>query len=156
MKIFLYIIAIVFANILTAQFPPFKFFGLLIPQGTFLIGLTFVLRDHVQIQYNRKITYYVIGIALILSAISTVILGNGINIVIASAISFAISELTDTEIFTRWKGSIKSRIIISGTIGSLLDSIAFTLIAGFPIQGMIGQLVVKTVMQFIGGLFIRK
>lgn len=150
MRIALYVLAIIAANIVTAHYAPFEMWGLLVPQGTFLIGLTFILRDLVQMKYGKRDTYIVIGIALVLSAMSTEMLGNGIRIVVASAISFALSEALDTEIFTRWRGKLLSRVFLSGAAGSIVDSFIFTLVAGFPIRAAYGQLIIKTVMQLAG------
>ena len=155
MRIAIYISAIILANVLTSQFAPVHIWGLLVPTGTFLIGFTFVLRDIVQMKYGKHKTYLIIGAALILSALSTYMMGNGFRIVFASAISFLFSETLDTEIFTRIKGSLAKKVAISGIAGSILDSIVFTLTAGFSINAALGQTVFKILMQGIGVLVLK-
>lgn len=156
MRIVLYITAIVVANIITSAIPPLSMFGFLVPAGTFLIGFTFVMRDFVQIHHGRKKTYIVIISALLISALVAFFMGNGIRIVLASALSFALSEFADTEIFTRMKSKLSNRILASGLVGSAIDSVIFTVAAGFPFQAAIGQLIVKSIMQALGAVAITK
>lgn len=156
MKITLYLVAIIVANIITSAFPPIPLLSLLVPAGTVLIGFTFIMRDFVQIKHGRMKTYAVILIALVLSAVATYLMGNGFRIVLASTLSFAISEVMDTEIFTRMRSKISKRVLVSGIVGSVIDSVVFTIVAGFPINAMYGQLIVKSAMQFIGAAFITK
>ncbi|MGG3456939.1 VUT family protein, partial [Paenibacillus rhizolycopersici] len=66
---------------------------------------------------------------------------------IASAISFLLSESADTEMFTRLRATLAKRVMFSGVIGSVIDSVIFTLIAGFPWNAAYGQLIVKVGMQ---------
>ena len=54
MRIFLYLCAIVLANVITANFAPLQFGVFIIPYGSFLIGATFILRDLVQNKYGKK------------------------------------------------------------------------------------------------------
>lgn len=155
MKIALYIISILLANIVTTSFKPLEVMGFLIPCGSFLIGLTFIMRDYVQIQHGRKMAYVVIVSALALSAIASLIIGDGLRIVLASAVAFALSEATDTEVFTRLRAKLHNKIMFSGIVGGVLDSVIFTLIAGFPAAAIVGQMVVKLVMQILYAQFKR-
>lgn len=166
MRIALYLIAIITANIITSAFAPLVFGAFIVPLGTFLIGATFILRDLVQRRYGRKLTYLFIVIALALSAISSALLGDTLAIVAASAISFLIAETTDTEIYTRLKLSLASRVFYSGLVGGVLDSAIFVVIGLSPLgagflpwasvpSAILGQVVVKTVMQAIGAGIIK-
>ena len=163
MRPLLYILAIIVANIVTAAFQPANLFGFLIPFGTWFIGLTFFLRDLTQNQYGRNKTYLFILIALVLSAITAYILGDPLNIVFASALSFLVAETTDTEIYTRLKLPMSWRVFYSGTVGGVLDSSIFVIVGLSPVgagfipweavpMAIIGQVIIKTVMQGIGGL----
>lgn len=167
MYILFYVAAIILANVVTASFAPLNLGVFIIPYGTLLIGLTFMLRDFVQREHGREVTYKVIGLALLLSAISSWLLGDTLWIVFASAISFAISESTDTEIFTRLKKSLASRVLVSGLVGGLLDSAIFVIVGLSPIgagfvpwefvpMAIAGQVIVKSVLQMIGVLAISK
>ncbi|MEC1071416.1 VUT family protein [Priestia megaterium] len=161
MRIVFYLASIITANVITASFAPFQLGVFVIPMGTFLIGATFIFRDLVQNKYGRKKTYFFITTALILSALISFILGDTMLIVLASAISFAVSETTDTEIYTRLNLPMKWRILYSGLVGGLLDSVIFVMIGLSPLganilpweavpAAIIGQVIVKSIIQLIG------
>lgn len=163
--ILLYLAAIVTANVLTASNAPLTVWGLIIPAGSFLIGATFILRDLVQNAVGRKATYAVIGTAMVLSAVSSYLLDDTLWIVFASAVTFLLSETTDTEIYTRLKLPMAWKVLYSGIVGGLVDSVVFVILglsplgAGFLPWNLVGyaiagQIVVKTLFQLIGaGLF---
>ncbi|WP_397538286.1 VUT family protein [Rummeliibacillus pycnus] len=166
MRVFLYLLAIVLANVITASFNPLILGIFIIPYGSFLIGATFILRDLVQNKYGKKKTYLFIGLALLLSAISSYLLGDTLWIVFASAVSFAVSETTDTEIYSRMKSSISMRILYSGVVGGFLDSTIFVIIGLSPLgagfvpwdavwMAILGQIMIKIVMQILGVLVLQ-
>lgn len=165
MRIFLYLLSIVLANVLTAAFQPIFLGGLIIPVGSFLIGATFIFRDLVQNKYGRKNTYICITFALILSAVVSYMLGDTLMIVFASAVSFIISESSDTEIYTRLKNSMVKRVFISGLVGGTLDSVIFVILGMSPIGAgflswelvpfaIFGQFFAKAIMQTIGAAIL--
>src|SRR5690625_7612464 len=102
-RIVIYLLSIVLANVVTARFAPFELGPLIIPYGTLFIGLTLVLRDMVQNRFGRLRTYILIGIALILSALSSYLLGDELWVVFASTLSFIISESADKKIYKHFK-----------------------------------------------------
>ncbi|MFJ8260409.1 VUT family protein [Rummeliibacillus sp. NPDC094406] len=166
MRVFLYLLAIVLANVITASFNPLILGIFIIPYGSFLIGATFILRDLVQNKYGKKKTYLFIGLALLLSAISSYLLGDTLWIVFASAVSFAVSETTDTEIYSRMKTSISMRILYSGVVGGILDSTIFVIVGLSPLgagfvpwdavwMAILGQIMIKVVMQILGVLVLQ-
>ncbi|NCU18056.1 VUT family protein [Pallidibacillus pasinlerensis] len=165
MRIFLYLSAIILANVLTAKFPPIALGALFFPVGSFLIGATFIFRDLVQNKYGRKRTYMFITLALVLSAIASYMLGDTLMIVFASAVSFIISEVCDTEIYTRMKSAFIKRVFISGVVGGTLDSVVFVVIGMSPLgagflpwelvpNAIMGQLLAKIGLQAIGALVL--
>jgi queuosine precursor transporter len=165
MRIFLYLISIVTANVITAALAPLQFGMFIVPMGTLLIGATFIFRDLVQNKYGRAKTYMFIGLALVLSAIVSYILGDTLTIVFASALSFAVAETTDTEIYTRLKLPMSWRIFYSGLVGGLLDSVIFVVIGLSPLganflpweavpAAIFGQVIVKTAIQGIGAMLL--
>ncbi len=167
MRLFLYLASIVLANVVTAQFAPLSLGMFLVPMGTFLIGGTFIFRDLVQNKYGRKKTYMFIAGALLLSGFVSFMLGDTLLIVVASAISFAISETTDTEIYTRLRLPLSLRVFYSGLVGGFLDSVIFVMIGLSPIgagfipweavpMAIMGQVIVKTLIQGIGALIINQ
>lgn len=167
MRILFYILTILLANVLTASLQPLSLGVFIIPIGTFLVGFTFFMRDLVQMQIGRRKTYLVIGVALLLSAITSYLLGDTLWIVFASAISFAVSETTDTEIYSRLRLPISYRVLYSGIVGGFFDSVIFVVLglsplgAGFIAWGDVpaaitGQVIVKSVLQLLGVVTVRK
>lgn len=157
---FLYLLTIAVANILTAKFRPFILFDglLIIPVGSLLVGATFMLRDVVQVKHGKRKTYRAILIALLLSAVMSVALGDTIHVAMASAAAFFVSEAIDTEIFTRLRRSIASRVLWSGFVGGTVDSAIFVIFGLAPIGAevltwaevpfaIIGQTAIKAVVQ---------
>ncbi|QMV43082.1 VUT family protein [Cohnella cholangitidis] len=162
----LYLLAIVTANVVTASLAPIQLGYLIIPAGSFLIGATFIFRDLVQNAIGRKYTYGIIAAAMLLSVATSYYLGDTLWIVGASALTFLFSETTDTEIYTRLKLPMSLRVLYSGVVGGVVDSIVFVIIglsplgAGFLPWDMVGyaiagQIIVKIVMQLIGSLIVQ-
>ncbi|MCM3118273.1 VUT family protein [Neobacillus sp. MER 74] len=165
MRIILYLISIVTANVVTAAFAPLQMGVFIVPMGTLFIGATFIFRDLVQNKYGRKKTYIFIGTALFLSAVVSFILGDTLIIVLASALSFAVAETTDTEIYTRLKLPMSWRVFYSGIVGGLLDSVIFVIIGLSPLganflpweavpAAILGQVIVKTIIQGIAAVIL--
>lgn len=161
MTIALYIIAVVTANIVTASLAPLAAGPFIIPWGTLLIGITFILRDIVQQRYGRHTAYLTIATALVLSALTSYLLGDTLMIVAASALSFALAETADTEIFSRLRTSFARRVFYSGVVGGAIDSTAFVIVGLSPIgagflpwaavpAAILGQFIVKGALQGIG------
>lgn len=164
-RVSIYLLSIVVANILAARFAPLNLGLFIIPWGTFFIGITLVMRDMVQNVYGRKKTYGFIVLALGISALSSYLLGDELWIVLASAISFTISETSDTEIYTRFKIPFVKRVFFSGVVSGFLDSSVFVIIGISPLglnfvpwelvpYAILGQWVTKVVMQLVvaGGI----
>lgn len=161
MRIILYLLSIVAANIITAEIAPIQIGMIIIPAGSFLIGCTFILRDLNQMKYGRAKTYAVIFTALALSGVMAVVMGDGLQIVIASLVAFLFSEAMDTEIFTRLKGTTQKKVLFSGIVGGLLDSGIFAVVGLSPwglgildwqqtAFAVVGQTLTKMIMQFAG------
>lgn len=162
-----YIAVIAVANVVTASFAPLHFGVIIIPVGTFIVGVTFVLRDFVQNIIGRRATYVVISVSLIISAVTSYLLGDTLFITAASALSFAISEALDTEVYSRLKATLTKRVLYSGIIGGTADSVVFVIIGLSPLgagfltwsavpAAIIGQVVVKSAMQGISALAVYK
>src|SRR5690606_15115055 len=165
MRILLYLLSIVTANVVTAAFAPLQLGMFIVPMGTLLIGATFIFRDLVQNKYGRKKTYLFIGAALVLSALVSFLLGDTLLIVVASALSFMVAETADTEIYTRLKLPMAWRVFYSGIVGGLLDSAIFVIIGLSPLgagfltwdavpAAILGQVTVKTIIQMIGAIIL--
>lgn len=166
-RVIFYLICIVTANVVTASLAPFHFGIFIVPMGTFFIGATFILRDLVQNKYGRKKTYGLIALALLLSAIVSASLGDTLLIVAASALSFLLSETADTEIYSRLKLPMAWRVFYSGIVGGILDSAVFVIIGLSPLganilpweavpAAIVGQIIVKTLLQLVGALILNQ
>jgi len=166
MTVFFYIAAILAGNWLSSMFAPVEIGPFLISLGTFTIGATFILRDLVQNKFGRYATYAFISAALLLSLMQSAIMEQGLFIVIASSLAFAVSETTDTEIYTRLKLPLYWRVWWSGFIGGILDSTVF-IVLGLSPWGMgfmswsvvpmaiIGQSLIKLTMQAVGAVIVK-
>ncbi|WP_390407515.1 VUT family protein [Lacticaseibacillus jixiensis] len=161
LRVIAYLVSIVAANVITASTMPIAFGIFLVPAGTFIVGLTFVLRDLVQNHLGKRRTYYTIATALIISAAVSAALGDTLMIVAASAVSFLVSESMDTEVYSRLPLSMAWRVAISGVIGGSFDSAIFVVIGLSPLgsgqlpwaavpAAIVGQIIVKSVLQLIG------
>lgn len=162
--VLLYMAVIASANVVTASIAPLAFGPLLVPAGSLLIGLTFILRDLVQNAIGRKATYATIAAAMLLSAAVSAMLGDTLWIVFASALTFLVSETTDTEIYSRLKLPMSLRVLYSGLVGGVVDSVLFVVIGLSPLgagflpweavgYAILGQILVKTVIQCLGAFF---
>ncbi|MGG4551378.1 VUT family protein [Paenibacillus humicus] len=164
--IILYLITIVTANVLTAATNPIQIGLLIIPVGSFIIGATFILRDFVQMYIGRKYVYLLIALSMLLSGATSSLLGDSLWITFASILTFLVSETTDTEMYTRLRLPFYLRVMYSGIVGSILDSIIFIVVGLSPLganiipwsaisYAIIGQMAVKTLMQLLGAGIIR-
>ncbi|PYI57592.1 VUT family protein [Paenibacillus flagellatus] len=161
MLIALYLLSIVCANVVTASFAPMKIGAMIVPMGSLLIGATFVLRDFVQRAVGRKKTYAAIAAAMLLSLATSYVLGDTLWIVFASAVTFLVSETTDTELYTRLKLPMSLKVLYSGLVGGIVDSALFVVIGLSPLgagflpweavgYAIVGQVLIKTAMQCLG------
>ena len=166
MIVFLYVAAILAGNWLSSMFAPVNIGPFLISLGTFTIGVTFILRDLVQDKFGRYKTYAFICSALILSLMQSAMMGQGLSIVLASAAAFAVSETTDTEIYTRLKLPVHWRVWWSGFVGGILDSSVFIVLGLSPLgmgfmpwsvvpMAIIGQSLIKLIMQAVGSGMVK-
>lgn len=160
-----YLLSIVSANVLTASFQPLHLGLLLVPAGSFLIGATFILRDLVQQAIGRRSTYGTIAAAMLLSAVTSALLGDTLWIVGASAVTFLLSETTDTEVYSRLKLPMSLKVLYSGVIGGIVDSVIFVIIGLSPLgagflpwdavgYAILGQIIVKIALQCMGAILI--
>lgn len=122
-------------------------FGLVATAGTYFAGLSFVLRDAVQDHAGKWWTLAVIAAGAALS-----FLVSDPFIAIASAIAFGFSETADLAIYTplRKRGYVRAAVA-SNVVGSLVDTVAFLAIAGFPLLvALPGQMVGKLLIGLAG------
>ena len=130
-------------------------FGLMATAGTYFAGATFVLRDAVQDASGRR---WVIAVILAGAALSFLI--SAPFIALASAVAFLLSESADFAVYQplRRRGYVRAAIA-SNAVGTLVDTVAFLTIAGFPLwQALPGQIIGKlaiTAVVIIGVVIVR-
>lgn len=115
--------------------------GLVATAGTWAAGLVFLARDAVQDTAGRGATLACIAVGAALSGILTTP-----QLAAASATAFAASEIVDLAIYTPLRRRGWARAAVASNIGgSIIDTLIFLAIAGFPIwQAMPGQMFAKT------------
>jgi queuosine precursor transporter len=135
-----FVALVVLSNWLTAEYGMVAGF---VTAGTFTAGLTLAARDIVRES------------AGIWASLACVAAGAGASVVmaspalaLASGVAFTISELSDTAVYEplRRRGRVQA-LAWSNVVGSVVDSVAFLALAGFPIwPAVVGQTVVKWFM----------
>tara|TARA_R100001015_G_C4611328_1_gene166730 strand:- start:331 stop:789 length:459 start_codon:yes stop_codon:yes gene_type:complete len=122
----LYILAIVIANIGFSYIPMVSLpFGEKFAPMSLLVGFVFVLRDLAQRDLGHRVLLAIgVGVAL------SYLLADPF-VATASAVAFAISEITDWAVYTLYKKPLKQRILISSSISTPVDSAVFMLMLGF-------------------------
>lgn len=139
MWIMLYIATIVVANwaITTFGMVPVGF-GLLAPAGVYMAGLAFTIRDKVHDRYGVTWTLVAIGGGTIVSALLSP------QLALASGVAFGISELADLAVYAplrrrSWVGAV----LLSNTVGLVIDSMLFLWLAFGSLDYLAGQVVGK-------------
>lgn len=136
-----FIATILAANYVTTEYGMVPVgFGLMATAGTYFAGLAFILRDAIQDTAGR------------LAVVALILLGAGLSfaisapsIALASGVAFLLSEGADFAVYTplRKRGYIRAAVA-SNLIGTVVDTVIFLSIAGFPLwQSFPGQLVGK-------------
>lgn len=162
-----YLLLIMVSNLLTATFDPFVLADgvLIVPVGSVLIGALFVLRDLIQIRRGRSATYRLIVWATILSMALSCALGDPMHVAWASLAAFTASEIIDTEIFTRTRHTLATRVLLSGVAGGTIDSTVFVVIGLSPLganalpwglvpAAILGQVIAKLLLQLAAAVWL--
>jgi queuosine precursor transporter len=181
-----YIACELIANITAAK--PVTIFGLVAPGGVFIYALTFTLLDLLHERLGHKGVRVLVYTAFIANGLLAgyialiaalpappfytnqdafiAVLGSTPRIVVASLTAYLISSLLDVEVYARLRqrfaASGWSRILLSNTVSTAVDSAVFVVIAFagvMPVMPLIvGQYAIKmavTVMSLPLAWFIR-
>ncbi len=149
-----FITAIVAANWLTSRYGMIPVgFGLVATAGTYLAGLTFILRDTVQDTSGKRAALLLI----IIGTLASWLLADP-RIALASCVAFLVGELADFVVYTplRRHGYVRAALA-SNVVGAFIDTFLFLWIAGFPIVGAWqGQVLAKLTVTAaaVGGLVV--
>lgn len=167
MIVLLYVAAIAVANVVTAQLAPTLLHVsgevIAIPAGTWFIGATFFLRDFVQVRYGLRVAYAAIALALVVNLGLSLHYDDLLAITLASAGAFAVSESSDTIVYTRTDGKLGPRIIASGLVSCPLDSTIFVIFGLSPLTTgivpwsavlltIVAQVVIKVGLQLVAAV----
>lgn len=136
----LFIGTVVFANWLVNYYGVVSIgFGLMAPAGVFAAGLGFTLRDWLQRKGGSPQVLLAIACgAGISAAISP-------QLALASATAFLVSETADWAVYTPIKNKLLA-IVLSNTVGAVVDSIIFLSIAFHNLDFLKGQVIGKLYM----------
>lgn len=151
--LFVYISAIVAANILSAHFGLVPVgFGLVVTAGTYAAGFALLSRDFVHTYLGVRGVLFGIAVGVILSwFLATPALA------MASAVAFLVAELADMLVFLwiRPRGFVRAALI-SNCVSAPVDTVLFLWIAGFPLmfESIVGQMVGKVLWATIVPLAI--
>lgn len=136
-----FLACILVANFVTSSYGMVPVgFGLTATAGTYFAGVAFVLRDAVQDTAGKVAVFAVILAGAVLSAVVS-----APQIAAASALAFLLSETADLGVYSplRRRGYVRAAVA-SNVVGSLVDTILFLTVAGFPLwTSFAGQMVGK-------------
>ena len=124
-------------------------FGLLAPSGSFAAGATFVARDVVQRAAGRRWAIIAVVAGTILSVVVSP------RLALASGSAFLFSELVDFAVDTPLQERrFVLAVVLSGLVGSVVDSVLFLSLAGIPLAAALpGLLLAKVWIQLLAGPF---
>jgi uncharacterized PurR-regulated membrane protein YhhQ (DUF165 family) len=131
---------VIASNWLTAQY---GLVGGFVTAGTFTAGLVLAARDAIREAAGIWAAVVCVAVGMTVSAVMA-----SPALALASGAAFALSELADTAVYEplRRRGRVRA-LTWSNLVGSVIDSVAFLAIAGFPIwPAIVGQVAVKWVM----------
>jgi queuosine precursor transporter len=113
--------------------------GLMAPSGVITVGFALVLRDIVQRFLGRGW-----GLVAVFLGTAVSVLVAGRSLVLASGIAFMLSELADFAVYTplQRRGLVLA-VIASSSVGLVVDSIVFLLLAFGSLEFLAGQVVGK-------------
>ena len=117
----IYIATVVLINMAFTYIPPFELYdGTIWSIGSVVAGAVFVARDYAQ----REVGHYKVVLLMITAGVISYLMADPF-VAIASMSAFAISELFDYLTFTFYKGSFKSKVVVSSLIGVPVDTVVF-------------------------------
>ena len=124
-------------------------FGLLAPAGVYFAGLAFTFRDLTQDALGRRWTYAAI---LIGAGLSGFLSG---PLALASGIAFLVSETADFLVYTpirerNWLWAVG----LSNTVGLIIDSALFLMLAFGSLEFLWGQVVGKLTMTILAVIIL--
>ena len=117
----IYIATVVFINLAFAYIPPIVLFdGTIFTVGSVIAGLVFIARDFAQREVGHKVVLLLMAAAGLLSYLLA-----DPFVAIASIVAFAISEISDYIVYSKYKGDFNKRVIVSSLVSVPIDTAVF-------------------------------
>ena len=117
----IYISTVVAINMAFAYIPPIVLFdGTIFTIGSVVAGLVFVARDFAQREVGHKVVLLLMAAAGLLSYLLA-----DPFVAIASITAFAISELSDYIVYSKYKGDFNKRVVVSSLVSVPIDTAVF-------------------------------
>ena len=134
-----YILSIFLANWLIAHFGLVPVgFGLMAPAGVFVAGAAFALRDVIQ----DTLGLGWVLVAIVLGTLASMLVSP--HFALASGSAFLFSEISDFAVYTPLRRrSWIAAAVVSNTVGDVVDSILFLLLAFGSTDNLLGLMVGK-------------
>ena len=133
-----FVAVVIFTNWITAELGFVTWLGVAATAGTWFAGFAFVARDYLQESGGKRWVIAAILLGAVISAWFSPALA------VASGVAFLVSELADFAVYTPLRNRGKTRAAIaSNVVGSVVDSVLFLYLAGFPLSGTPTQVLVK-------------
>lgn len=119
---------IIATNAVTSTLGVVTWLGMTATAGTWLAGLAFIARDWLHESGGPR---WVLPAIIAGAALSAVL---SPTLALASGVAFLLAELSDWAVYSplRNRGKVRAALA-SNIVGSIVDSAAFLLIAGFPL-----------------------
>ena len=117
----IYIATVVFINLAFAYIPPIVLFdGTIFTVGSVIAGLVFVTRDFAQREVGHKA---VLALMLVAGVLSYLLADP--FVALASISAFAISEISDYIVYSKYKGEFNKRVVVSSLVSVPIDTAVF-------------------------------
>ena len=124
--------------------------GIMSPSAVLFAGLALILRDAVQSLLGKRWTLVAIAAGAALSGILS-----EPAIILGSTCAFLFSELADFAVYTPLRERhLTLAIVLSGLVGSIVDSVIFLSLAFGSLDFIVGQVIGKFWMSLIAGAMI--
>jgi uncharacterized PurR-regulated membrane protein YhhQ (DUF165 family) len=124
-------------------------FGLMAPAGVFMVGIAFTFRDVLQRALGVKWTVAAVAIGAALSYFVSPAFA------LASGAAFLLSELADLAVYTPLqRRTFIGAVVLSNTVGLVVDSMLFLAIAFGSQEFLAGQIVGKAWMTVLAVPFV--
>jgi len=131
-------------------FPKFMGMTLMAPSGVLMIGVALVLRDLVQ---RRLGVLYSAGAVLLGAVLSSIY--SPPSLVLASALAFLVSELSDMAVYTPLaRRRLVAAVVASSAVGLVVDSVIFLWLAFGSLEFLAGQVAGKAWMVLLSIPFV--